>query len=112
MRYLVSTKTIIIRMHKMRAPSGIMSVSRLERKDPVQLMLTSQDHTEYATGVNVYLVLEGFYFLTDDEEQALKLPTGQYDVPLALSAKQYSTNGTLAYNSNGNYGLPGDVIQV
>ncbi|KAH3913543.1 hypothetical protein HBH56_104400 [Parastagonospora nodorum] len=70
------------------------------------------DHTEYATGMNVYLGLEGFYFLTDDEEQALKLPTGKYDVPLALSAKQYSTNGTLVYNSNGNYGLPGDVIQV
>jgi bilirubin oxidase len=62
--------------------------------------------------VNVYLGLEGFYFLTDEEEEALKLPAGNYDVPLALSAKQYSDNGTLVYNSNGNFGLPGDVIQV
>jgi bilirubin oxidase len=88
-------------------------VSISVRKDVLAwLILTSQDHTEYATGVNVYLGLEGFYFLTDDEEQALNLPTGKYDVPLALSAKQYSTNGTLVYNSNGNFGLPGDVIQV
>jgi bilirubin oxidase len=62
--------------------------------------------------VNAYLGLEGYYILTDDEEQALKLPASQYDIPLALSAKQYSSNGTLVYDTHDNQGVPGDVIQV
>lgn len=62
--------------------------------------------------MHAYLGLEGFYILTDDEEQALQLPAKQYDVPLALSAKQYSSNGTLVYDTHDNQGLPGDVIQV
>jgi bilirubin oxidase len=62
--------------------------------------------------MNAYLGLEGYYILTDDEEQALNLPASQYDVPLALSAKQYSSNGTLVYDTHDNQGVPGDVIQV
>ena len=56
--------------------------------------------------------LEGFYLLTDDEEEALGLPAGDYDVPLSLSDKQYSANGSLVYNTNADNGLWGDVIQV
>ncbi|KAH7380437.1 Cupredoxin [Phaeosphaeria sp. MPI-PUGE-AT-0046c] len=70
------------------------------------------DHTEYTTGVNVYLGLEGFYLLTDDEEEALNLPMNDYDIPLSLSAKQYSSNGTLVFDATSDYGIPGDVIQV
>lgn len=71
-----------------------------------------QDHTEFATGLNVYLGLEGFYILTDDEEDALDLPSGVYDIPLSISAKQYNSNGTLVYDTKSDYGIPGDVIQV
>lgn len=99
-------------MLKMLVQSGTMSVAISQTFFWSTCTKSAQDHTEYTTGVNVYLGLEGFYFLSDDEEQALKLPAGNYDVPLSLSAKQYSDNGTLVYNSNGNYGLPGDVIQV
>lgn len=53
-----------------------------------------------------------FYLLSDDEETALRLPTGKYDVPLMLSAKEYSSNGSLLYDTNGHNGLPGDVLQV
>ncbi|CAO2651913.1 Nn.00g001960.m01.CDS01 [Neocucurbitaria sp. VM-36] len=70
------------------------------------------DHTEFKTGENVYMGLEGFYLLRDDEEQALGLPAGIYDIPLSLSDKQYSVNGSLVYNTNFNNGLWGDVIQV
>ena len=70
------------------------------------------DHTEFETGENVYMGQEGFYILTDDEEQALRLPTGDYDVPLSICAKQYGSNGELVYDTRGNNGLPGDVIQV
>jgi hypothetical protein len=110
-RFLANTKTTIIRMSKMLEPFGTMLVPRSDWFEYANTDY-SQDHTEYTTGINVYLGLEGFYFLTDDEELALNLPTGKYDVPLALSAKQYSNSGTLVYNSNRNFGLPGDVIQV
>jgi bilirubin oxidase len=60
----------------------------------------------------VYYGLEGFYLLTDDEEPKFKLPTNQYDVPLSLSAKQYSNNGTLIYDTHDNNGVLGDVIEV
>lgn len=82
------------------------------RQAPIDCTDVSKDHTEYTTGVNVYLGLEGFYLLTDDEEQALDLPTGDYDIPLSLSAKQYSNNGTLVFDASSDYGIPGDVIQV
>jgi bilirubin oxidase len=76
-------------------------------------MLNScKDHTEYATGENVYRGQEGFYLLTDDEEQELKLPASNYDIPLLISAKQYNSDGTLVYDTHGSYGLLGDVIQV
>ena len=56
--------------------------------------------------------LHGFYLLSDDEEQALDLPDGDYDVPLVISAKQYAANGSLVYNTNNNTGLWGDIIEV
>jgi bilirubin oxidase len=71
-----------------------------------------QDHTEFETGLNAYMGQEGFYLLSDDEEDALKLPAGSYDVPLSMSAKEYRADGSLLYETNGNNGLPGDVIQV
>jgi bilirubin oxidase len=56
--------------------------------------------------------LNGFYLLSDDEEQALDLPYGDHDIPLAVSAKQYAANGSLVYNTHNNTGLWGDVIEV
>lgn len=54
----------------------------------------------------------GYYIITDPEEQALGLPSGKYDVALAISAKSYNSDGTLNYNTNHDQGLWGDVILV
>jgi hypothetical protein len=56
--------------------------------------------------------LHGFYLLRDDEEQALALPAGDYDVPLLVNAKQYYPNASLNYDTHGNTGLWGDIIEV
>jgi bilirubin oxidase len=56
--------------------------------------------------------LDGFYLLTDNEEQALGLPTGDYDVPLSVAAKQYDADGQLVYDAHNHTGLWGDIIQV
>jgi bilirubin oxidase len=56
--------------------------------------------------------LDGFYLLTDKQEQALGLPNGDYDIPMALTAKQYGTDGQLIYDTHNHTGLWGDIIQV
>jgi FtsP/CotA-like multicopper oxidase with cupredoxin domain len=47
------------------------------------------------TAENAYFGQAGFYILHDPEELALGLPSGQYDVPLALTSKRYNKNGSL-----------------
>ncbi|KAF2710227.1 bilirubin oxidase [Pleomassaria siparia CBS 279.74] len=70
------------------------------------------DHVEYLTGEHAYRGQDGMYIITDAEEQALGLPSGKYDVVLALSAKVYNADGSLNYDTNNNAGLWGDIIQV
>ncbi|KAH7132250.1 Cupredoxin [Dendryphion nanum] len=70
------------------------------------------DHTEYETGVNAYKGQEGFYLLSDAEERKFELPAGKYDIPLALAAKIYNSDGSLNYATNNAIGLWGDIIQV
>ena len=62
--------------------------------------------------MNAYRGQEGYYILTDPEEQALGLPKGDYDVSLALAAKIYDKDAQLVYDTNNGIGLFGDVIQV
>lgn len=52
------------------------------------------------------------YIITDPQEQALKLPKGDYDVPLAIAAKHYHDDGQLWYTTGHNNGLWGDIIEV
>lgn len=77
-----------------------------------RIVNTGQDHTEFETGENVYMGLDGFYLLRDDEEQALNLPRDAHDIPLSICAKRYGPDGALVYNTNGNTGVWGDVIHV
>jgi len=70
------------------------------------------DHTEFETGENVYMGLVGFYLLSDGEEQALDLPRDNHDIAMVITSKQYGPDGELVYNTNGNTGLWGDIIQV
>lgn len=42
----------------------------------------------------------------------LKLPTGAYDIPLMISARQFQSNGQLVSPGNGTDSLFGDVITV
>lgn len=54
------------------------------------------DHAIEHTAENAYFGQAGFYILTDSQEQALNLPSGKYDVPLALSSKQYNVSLVIA----------------
>lgn len=70
------------------------------------------DHAVHHTAENAYFGQAGFYILHDPAEDALGLPSGDYDVPLALSAKQYNSDGTLFDPKDELTSLWGDVIHV
>lgn len=71
------------------------------------------DHAIHITAVNAYNGQAGVYILSDPEEEArLKLPDGEYDIPLVLQSKQYKKNGDILTPENERDSLFGDVIHV
>ncbi|POX52037.1 bilirubin oxidase [Streptomyces sp. Ru71] len=55
------------------------------------------DHAHHQESETVYRGLTGFYLLTDDTEQRLNLPSGEYDVPIALRDARFDDSGQLVY---------------
>lgn len=70
------------------------------------------DHAIHHTAENAYFGQAGFYILHDPAENGLGLPQGKYDLPLALNAKQYNSDGTLFDPKDETTSLWGDVIHV
>ncbi|KAH8807557.1 Cupredoxin [Xylogone sp. PMI_703] len=71
------------------------------------------DHAVGNTSINAYSGLAGFYIIRDpDVENQLGLPEGQYDVLLALSAKQYTSTGKLTSVGDETDSVYGDIIEV
>jgi FtsP/CotA-like multicopper oxidase with cupredoxin domain len=52
--------------------------------DQAATMLWYHDHAMGITRLNVFAGLAGMYFVRDDEEDSLRLPSGRYEVPLML----------------------------
>ncbi|MFK0259436.1 multicopper oxidase family protein [Streptomyces sp. NPDC090445] len=55
------------------------------------------DHAHHMEAEHVYRGLSGTYVLTDDTERALPLPSGQYEMPIALRDARFDENGQLVY---------------
>lgn len=55
------------------------------------------DHALGITRLNVYAGLSGFFFLRDDEERNLSLPSGDYEIPLILQDRTLDDQGQLVY---------------
>ncbi|KAF1949470.1 Cupredoxin [Byssothecium circinans] len=70
------------------------------------------DHAVEHTAENAYFGQAGFYILHDETEDALGLPNGKYDLPLAIASKQYKADGTLFSPAGERDSLWGDVIHV
>lgn len=60
------------------------------------------DHALGITRLNVFAGLIGFYILRDDFEEALNLPKGKYEIPLALYDRSFDRDGQLYYPVSGN----------
>ncbi len=59
------------------------------------------DHAMHGEAENIYRGLSGCYILSDDHEDRLRLPKGQYDVPLVLRDAQIEADGTLVWDLHG-----------
>lgn len=65
------------------------------------------------TSVNLFSGLAGFYIIEDaDMEARLGLPQDEYDIPLALNSKQYTSSGNLTSVVDETGSVYGDIIEV
>lgn len=72
-------------------------------------------HTHEATAHQVYWGLAGLITVSDAEEQALGLPSGQYDLPVVIQDRSFDANNQLRYVSHMRermMGFLGDHILV
>jgi spore coat protein A len=60
-------------------------------------MLWYHDHAIGQTRLNIYAGLAGIYLIRDDEEDALGLPAGDYEVPLLIQDRSFAADGSLTY---------------
>lgn len=65
--------------------------------DQPATMLWYHDHALGITRLNVVAGLAGMYVIRDDEEDALNLPGGAYEVPLLIQDRSFLTDGSLWY---------------
>jgi spore coat protein A, manganese oxidase len=72
---------------------------------PLQQDATALWYHDHAMGLNrlnMYAGLSGMALLRDSAEDALKLPSGKYEVPLQIYDRQFTTDGQLFYPDSGD----------
>ncbi len=69
-------------------------------------------HPHTRTGPQVYYGLAGLIIVTDDEEQALDLPRGAFDLPLVLQDRNFGAANELRYDGDARVGFLGETILV
>ncbi|MFF2546671.1 multicopper oxidase family protein [Kitasatospora sp. NPDC058063] len=65
--------------------------------DQPHASLWFHDHAHHLESEHVYRGLAGTYLLTDATEAALPLPSGRYDLPIALRDARFDASGNLVY---------------
>ncbi len=58
-------------------------------------------HPHGRTGPQAYYGLAGLFIISDDEEQALGLPSGEFDMPLVIQDRVFDPDNQLVYGGNG-----------
>jgi FtsP/CotA-like multicopper oxidase with cupredoxin domain len=58
-------------------------------------------HPHGRTGFQVYAGMAGLFIIHDEEEKALGLPEGEFDVPLVIQDRRFADNGQLSYSGAG-----------
>jgi len=60
------------------------------------------DHAMGLNRLNTYAGLFGMFLIRDQVEDALHLPSGEYEVPLILYDRDFTTDGQLFYDTSGD----------
>ena len=58
-------------------------------------------HPHGRTGPQVYAGMAGLFLVSDEEEDAVGLPGGEYDLPLVIQDRTLNSNNQLVYQGNG-----------
>lgn len=73
-------------------------------------------HPHRLTGEQVYKGLAGFFIVEDNEEKALNLPTGEFEISLLIQDRRITSTGEIRYNPSMSEqmmtGFLGDQILV
>ena len=73
-------------------------------------------HTHEMTATQVYQGLAGLLMITDEQEQKLELPGGEYDLPIVIQDRNFTADNQLQYLQRGMHermvGFLGDTIMV
>jgi FtsP/CotA-like multicopper oxidase with cupredoxin domain len=73
-------------------------------------------HPHGQTGYQVYGGMAGLFLVSDEEEKAAELPSGEYDIPLVLQDRSFDSDNQLVYLPGGRMefmtGFIGDRILV
>lgn len=78
-------------------------------------MIIYHPHPHEATAKQVYHGLAGGIIINDQEEAALELPGGEYEIPIVIQDKLFDTNNQLLYSLNMHdsmFGFYGNRILV
>lgn len=73
-------------------------------------------HTHEMTATQVYQGLAGLITITDEQEQKLELPSGEYDLPIVIQDRRFTSDNQLLYLQHGMQerirGFLGDTILI
>ena len=72
-------------------------------------------HTHEATATQVYRGLAGAIIVGDDEEKALELPSGEFEIPIVLQDRSFNDDNQLVYGGGMHaqmIGFQGDHVLV
>jgi spore coat protein A len=70
------------------------------------------DHALGITRLNVYSGMAGFYLLRDSFEAGLGLPSGEFEIPIAIQDREFNEDGSLFYNPTVQDAFKGNRIVV
>lgn len=70
------------------------------------------DHAHGLSARTMFYGEAGFYLVSDDLEDSLDLPSGDFDVPVMIQDRAFNEDGSLRYTEDLDAGFMGDTIDV
>jgi len=93
-------------------PPGAPAVQYVYPNNQWAAPIWFHDHALGITRLNVYMGLAGLYRIRDSVEDALNLPTGEYEVPLILQDRKFNPDGSYYYPGTWQDMFFGDKVMV